>query len=77
MPSISTAELMPALEEEQRARSTFESIGAEIQRIHRAKGSPSHEQMAALRQAAIDLVTAGQAVLEIIDRPPPDTTGSP
>jgi len=77
MTAINTDELMPALEEEQKARSKLEAIGFEIEKMHRAKGKPSPEQIAALRQAAIDLVTAGQAVLEIIDRPPPDATGSP
>jgi hypothetical protein len=77
MTSINTDELMPALEEEQKARSKLEAIGLEIQKIHRAKGRPSPEQIEVLRQAVIELVIAGQAVLEIIDRPPPDATGSP
>jgi hypothetical protein len=77
MTAININELMSALKAEQEARSTLDAIGLEFQKIHRAEGKPSPQQIEALRTAAAELVTAGQTVLEIIDRPPPDATGSP
>src|SRR4030095_4347994 len=63
MTTIDIDELMPALEAEQQARSKLELIGLELRKVHRAKGKPTPESIAALRAAAIELVSAGQGVL--------------
>ena len=77
MTAIDIGELMSVLEAEHQARSKLEAIGLEFQKMYRAKGKPSREQIEALRAAASELVTAGQGVLEVIDRPEQETTGSP
>ena len=77
MTAIDINEVMSVLKAEQEARPTLDAIVLEFQKMHRAKERPSPQQIEALRTAAAELVTAGQTVLEIIDRPSPDATGSP